>query len=119
MSLAYIILTSLLAVVFFAAGVAKVLRVPPMKDLARQAKFSVESYVGIGILEIAAAAALVLGLVYHRLALLAAAAATGLTLLMIGAVIVLLRAGNKPKDCVPALSLGVLSAVTIWLTVAA
>jgi len=37
---------------------------------------------------------------------------------MIGAIIVLLRAGNKPKDCVPALVFGVLSAVTIWLTVA-
>src|SRR5246127_1800015 len=118
MSLAYIILTIVLAIVFFGLGVAKALRVPPMRDLARQAKFSVNSYVVIGILEIAAAAGLVLGLVYHRLAPLAAAAATGLTLLMIGAIIVLLRAGNKPKDCVPALSLGALSAVTIWLSLA-
>jgi hypothetical protein len=37
---------------------------------------------------------------------------------MIGAIIVLLRAGNKPKDCVPASVFGVLSAVTIWLTLA-
>jgi uncharacterized membrane protein YphA (DoxX/SURF4 family) len=118
MSLAYIILTIVLAIVFCAAGVAKVLRVPQMRDLARQANFSVNSYVVIGLLEIVAAAGLVLGLVYHRLAPLAAAAATGLTLLMIGAIIVLLRAGNKPKDCVPALVFGVLSAVTIWLTVA-
>lgn len=116
MSLANIILTIVLAVAFFAAGVAKVLRVQLMKEMARQAKLSVNAYVVIGILEIAAAAGLVLGLVYHRLALLAVAAATGLTLLMIGAVIVLLRAGNKPKDCVPAVSLGVLSAVAIWLT---
>lgn len=118
MSLAYTIVTIVLAIVFLAAGVAKVLRVPPMRELAKQAKFSVNSYAVIGILEIAAAAGLVLGVVYHRLALLAVAAATGLTLLMIGAVIVLLRAGNKPKDCVPALSLGVLSAVAIWLTLA-
>jgi uncharacterized membrane protein YphA (DoxX/SURF4 family) len=118
MTLAYTILTIVLAIVFFAAGVAKVLRVPPMRELARQAKFSVNSYAVIGILEIAAAAALVLGLVHHRFTFLAAAAATGLTLLMIGAIVVLLRAGNKPKDWVPALSLGVLSAVTIWLTLA-
>jgi uncharacterized membrane protein YphA (DoxX/SURF4 family) len=118
MSLAYIILTIVLAIAFCAAGVAKVLHVPQMRELARQAKFSVNSYVVIGILEIAAVAGLVLGLVYHRLAPIATAAATGLTLLMIGAIIVLLRAGNKPKDCVPALVLGVLSAVTIWLTVA-
>ena len=118
MNLAYIILTIVLAVVFFAAGVAKVLRVPPMRELAKQANFSVNAYAVIGVLEIAAAAGLVLGLFYHRLAVLAAAAATGLTLLMIGAVIVLLRAGNKPKDCVPAVSLGVLSAAAIWLTVA-
>src|ERR1700757_110637 len=98
MSLAYIILTIGLAIVFFAVGAAKVLRVPPMRDLARQAKFSVDSYVVIGMLEIAAAAGLVLGLVYHRLAPLAAAAATGLTLLIIGAIIVLLGAGNKPKN---------------------
>ena len=117
MSPAYIILTIVLATAFFAAGAAKVLRVPQMRELARQAKFSVNSYVVIGILEIAAAAGLVLGLVYHRLAPLAAAA-TGLTLLMIGAIIVLLRAGNKPKDCVPASVFGVLSAFTIWLTLA-
>jgi uncharacterized membrane protein YphA (DoxX/SURF4 family) len=118
MSLAYIILTIVLASAFCAAGVAKVLRVPQMRELAGQAKFSVNSYVVIGILEIAAVAGLVLGLVYHRLAPLAAAAATGLTVLMIGAIIVLLRAGNKPKDCVPALVLGVLSAITVWLTLA-
>jgi len=118
MSLAYIILTIILAIVFFGVGVAKVLRVPQMRELASQAKFSVNSYVVIGVLEIAAAAGLVLGLVYHRLAPLAAAAATGLTLLMIGAIIVLLRAGNKPKDCVPAVVPGVLSAVAVWLTLA-
>jgi uncharacterized membrane protein YphA (DoxX/SURF4 family) len=118
MSPAYIILTIVLATAFFAAGAAKVLRVPQMRELARQAKFSVNSYVVIGILEIAAAAGLALGLVYRRLAPLTAAAATGLTLLMIGAIIVLLRAGNKPKDCVPASVFGVLSAVTIWLTLA-
>ena len=118
MSLAYIILTIVLAVVFFAAGAAKVLRLQLMKEMARQAKFSVNAYVVIGILEIAAADGLVFGLVYPRLAPLALAAATGLTLLMIGAVIVLLRAGNKPEDCVPAISLGVLSAVAIWLTLA-
>jgi hypothetical protein len=38
---------------------------------------------------------------------------------MIGAIIVLLRAGNKPKECVPALVLGVLSGATVWLTLAA
>jgi uncharacterized membrane protein YphA (DoxX/SURF4 family) len=118
MSLAHIILTIVLAIAFFAAGGAKVLRVPQMRELARQAKFSVNAYVVIGILEIAAAAGLVLGLVYHRLAPLAIAAATGLTLLMIGAIIGLLRAGNKPKEGVPALVLGVLSAVTVWLTLA-
>ena len=118
MSLAYIILTIVLAIAFCAAGVAKVLRVPQMRELARQAKFSVISYAVIGILEIAAGAGLVLGLVFHRLAPVAAAAATGLTLLMIGAIIVLVRAGNKPKDCVPALALGALSAVTVWLPLA-
>ena len=118
MSLAHTVLTIVLAIVFLAAGLAKVLRVPQMRELARQAKFSLNSYAVIGILEIAAAAALVLGLVYHRFTYLAAAAATGLTLLMTGAIIVLLRAGNKPKDCVPAVVVGLLSAITVWLTLA-
>jgi uncharacterized membrane protein YphA (DoxX/SURF4 family) len=79
MSLAYVILTIFLAIAFFAAGVAKVLRIPQMRELAKEAKFSINSYVVIGILELAAAAGLVLGLVYHRFASLGAAAATGLT----------------------------------------
>jgi uncharacterized membrane protein YphA (DoxX/SURF4 family) len=117
MTLAYLILTIFLSVAFLAFGLAKVLRLPQMKELARRVNFSVNSYVVIGVLEVAAAAGLLLGIFTYRP--FATAAASGLTLLMIGAIIVLIRAKAKPKECAPAFVLGVLSAVTVWLTLGA
>jgi uncharacterized membrane protein YphA (DoxX/SURF4 family) len=114
MNLAYTTLTVVLAIVSLAFGLAKVLRLPRMRELARHVNFSINSYAVIGALEIAAAAGLLLGFVYRPFA---AAAATGLCMLMVGAIIVLVRTGGKLKDCTPAFVLGVLSAVTIWLAV--
>jgi uncharacterized membrane protein YphA (DoxX/SURF4 family) len=112
---AYTIVIVVLAVAFFFAGAAKVLRVPKMRELAGQVNFNVNSYVVIGILEIAAAAGLLLGFVCRPLA---TAAAAGLTMLMIGAIIAMALADRKPTEWIPPFVLCVLSAIAVWLSVA-
>lgn len=112
MTTVFIVLTVVLSIAFGAAGVAKVLRLPKMRKFAEDTDFSVNSYVVIGVLEIAAVAGLLLGFVLRPLAV---AAAIGLTLLMVGAVTALARAGRESKEWAPAIVLGILSAVVVWL----
>ncbi|OBJ12639.1 hypothetical protein A5624_10295 [Mycobacterium sp. 1482292.6] len=116
MKLAYTIVTIALSVSFLVFGIAKLLRVPAMRNLAEHVNFSVNSYVLIGMLELAAAAGLLIGFAYRPLGI---AAAGGLFLLMLGAIVVLVRNGDKPKDWAPALVFGVLSAATAGLAIAA
>ena len=52
---ASIILAVLVALIFALLGTAKILALPPMRDLAAEAGFSVDAYRGIGVLEVAGA----------------------------------------------------------------
>ncbi|MFI6096050.1 DoxX family protein [Lentzea sp. NPDC051213] len=92
-------LAILVALVFVLLGVAKVLALPQMRELATHAGFSVNAYRGIGALELAGAAGVLLGLAHPLLGGLAGA---GLLLLLAGAVITHVRNKDKPQQLAPA-----------------
>jgi hypothetical protein len=75
-------------------------------DSADHVRFSHKAYKGIGALELLAAVGLLAGLAVWPLGV---AAGIGLVLLMIGAIVAHLRAGDKIKVFAPALVLGVLA----------
>ncbi|TPQ22646.1 DoxX family protein [Streptomyces sporangiiformans] len=92
-------LACLVALLFVAFGVPKILAVAPMRELAAQSGFSVSAYRVIGVLEVAGAAGVALGL---AVPLLGALAGAGLLLLMAGAVITHLRNGDRARGFAPA-----------------
>jgi hypothetical protein len=92
-------LAVLLAVFFLALGTAKILAVAPMRQLAAESGFSPMAYRGIGVLEVAGAAGLLIGLVAP---LLGSLAGVGLLLLLTGALAVHLRKGDGPRKFAPA-----------------
>ena len=94
------VLSILLAALFLLLGVAKVLALPRMRELAEHAGFSVAAYRGIGALEVAGAAGLLVGL---TVPLLGASAGVGLLLLLAGAVITHVRNGDGIRGIAPAL----------------
>ena len=100
-----IVLSIFVAVIFFLFGAAKVFALAPMRERATHAGFSVTAYRGIGALEIAGAAGLLLGLAVPVLGALAGA---GLLLLLVGAVITHVRNHDRGRDVVPALVCAVL-----------
>ncbi|MFJ2756412.1 DoxX family protein [Nocardioides sp. NPDC087217] len=110
--IALTILTVALAAVFAALGAAKLLALPAMAQRAAHVGFGVAAYRGIGALEIAGAAGLLLGAVST---LIPVAATIGLLLLLGGATIVHFRAGDGIKEAVPALVLGGLVVVVLAL----
>ena len=114
MFIAMLVLSALLAVVFTAAGVSKVMKVPAMVTAAEAHGFTADSYRNIGLLEVAGAAGLIIGLWWAPLGI---AAALGLTLLMVGAVIVHVRAKDKVAETVPAVVLTLLSAAALVLRI--
>ena len=101
------VLSILPAVLFLLLGVAKVLALPRMRELAAHAGFSVAAYRGIGALELAGAAGLLLGL---TVPVLGASAAAGLLLLLAGAVITHVRNRDGIREIAPALVCAVLVA---------
>ncbi|GLZ35316.1 invasion protein [Lentzea sp. NBRC 105346] len=102
-----IVLSVLAAVVFFLFGAAKLFALAPMRERAAHAGFSVTAYRGIGALEIAGAAGILLGLAVPALGILAA---VGLLLLLAGALITHVRNRDSGRDVVPALVCAVLVA---------
>lgn len=90
---------TLLAVLFFVVGAAKVLALAPMRELAAEVGFSLTAYRGIGTLEVAGAAGIALGLVVPLLGGLAGAS---LLLLLAGAVITHIRNGDGVRKLAPA-----------------
>jgi uncharacterized membrane protein YphA (DoxX/SURF4 family) len=102
----------LLAVVFTAAGVAKLAGEARTVHQADHLRVPRPAYRAIGALEVAGAVGLLVGL---NVAGLGTAAAAGLAVLMTGAVGAHLRAGDSPADAGPALALAVLSLVTLAL----
>ncbi len=94
-----LVLAALIAVVFVAAGAAKILAVPPMQAAADHAGFSVAAYRRIGVLEVAGAAGVLVGLSHP---LLGGLASVGLLLLLAGAVVTHLRNHDGPREVAPA-----------------
>lgn len=105
-------LASLLAAVFTALGLAKLLALPSMRERAAHVGFGVAAYRRIGALEVAGAVGLTLG---HVSPLIGTAVALVLLLLLVGATAAHLRAGDGLKGATPALALafvGVIVALT-------
>src|SRR5687768_13618049 len=101
------VLSVLLAVLFVLLGVGKVLALPRMRELAEHAGFSVAAYRGIGALELAGAAGLLLGL---TVPVLGSSAGAGLLQLLAGAVITHVRNRGEVREIAPALVCTVLVA---------
>ncbi|MCP2248009.1 DoxX family protein [Lentzea aerocolonigenes] len=102
-----IVFSVLLAALFLLLGVSKLLALPRMRDLAAHAGFSVAAYRGIGALEVAGAAGLLVGL---TVPLLGASAGVGLLLLLAGAVITHVRNRDGVRELAPAAVCAVLVA---------
>jgi hypothetical protein len=96
---ASIVLAALIAVVFIAAGAAKILAVPPMQAAAGHAGFSVDAYRRIGVLEVAGAAGVLIGLIHP---VVGGLAGVGLLALLAGAVVMHLRNRDRPRQVAPA-----------------
>ncbi|MEU0531613.1 DoxX family protein [Amycolatopsis tolypomycina] len=94
-----IVLSVLVAAVFLLTGAAKLFALAPMRERAAHAGFSVTAYRGIGALEIAGAAGVLLGL---SVPLLGALAGAGLLLLLVGALVTHVRSRDRGRDLVPA-----------------
>ncbi len=105
------IIASLLAVAFLAAGGMKLAR--PRRELITSGMswaedFSDSQVKGIGALEVLGALGLILPAAFDIAPILTPIAATGLFLVMAGAVVVHLRR-NEGSGAVPALALGLLA----------
>ena len=107
MTLSPLVVAAPVAVVFAALGAAKVLALPAMQVRATHLGFSVTAYRAIGILEIAGAAGVLVGVSAPVIGGLAGA---GLLILLAGAVVAHLRNGDSPRHLVPAVVAGLLVA---------
>jgi hypothetical protein len=105
------ILAGLLVVAFAALGSAKLAAVPAMRAKAEHVGFSVAAYRRIGLLEVLAVLGILVG---AAVPVIGALAATGLVVLLGGAVVTHLRNGDGLREVAPALVLG---AVTVAFVV--
>ena len=96
---ASIALACVVALIFAALGLSKILALTPMRTLAAKVGFSTTAYRRIGVLEVAGAAGVALGLARP---LLGALAGAGLLALLAGAVATHLRHGDRPQAVAPA-----------------
>ena len=103
------VLAVVVALGMLGAGSGKVARSSSMVKSAEHLGFSPTAYFRIGVLEIVAAAGLVIGIWVPVLCLIAA---IGVVLLLVGAVINHIRAGDDLVDMAPALLLGVVAVAT-------
>ena len=94
-----IVLAALVAVVFTTAGAAKIVAVPPMRAAAAHSGFSVAAYRRIGVLEVAGAAGVLIGLIRP---VVGGMASVGLLALLAGAVVAHLRSHDGPREAAPA-----------------
>jgi hypothetical protein len=108
------ILAGLLVLAFAAAGSAKLAAAPAMRARAAHVGYSVSAYRGIGLLEVLAVLGLLLGAFVPLIGVLAA---TGLVLLLGGAVVVHLRHGDGMREIAPALVLGLVTLTYLLLMV--
>jgi hypothetical protein len=88
-----IVLAVAVIVIFALAGIAKVAAVPPMRAAANHLGFTVAQYRVIGALEVAGAVGVAAG---PAMPLLGIAAAVGLILLLLGAVVAHVAKRDRP-----------------------
>lgn len=106
----------LLAAGFVAAGAAKVAGAPPMLEMKQKMGLSDNLLKGIGGLEILGGIGVFIGLLSSGDAeLLGTAAAIGLILMMIGALVYHQRAGDPPKEMAGAIVMLILAVLYIIL----
>jgi hypothetical protein len=108
------VLAGVLVVAFGLLGSAKLAAVPAMRGRAEHVGHSVGAYRGIGVLELLAALGILVGAV---LPVIGIAAATGLVLLLAGAVVTHLRNGDGFRELAPALVLGAVAVAFVVLVV--
>lgn len=113
MTVAFTIVAGLLAVACLATGGAKLAGASSMRTRAAHLGVPWWTYVVIGGLEVLAAIGLIAGV---WLPLLGAAAAAGLVLLMIGAIVMHIHAGEPVRSTLPALIVGLLAAAALTLS---
>lgn len=116
MSTALVVLVAASAVLV-ATGAAKLLAVAPMRERAAHLGYSVTGFRVVGALELAGVGGLWWG--RYGPAPLAVVAAVALLLLMAGAVVSHLRAGDGPSAAVPAVVVAALLVVLLALGVTA
>lgn len=109
------ILSLLLAIGFVLGGVAALLRLPPFPENARRVGMSTGLGVFVALAEIAAGLAVAAAAFVPAARPLGVAAATGLVLLMIGALVFHRRAHDPAGQYVPAAALGVVAAAVAAL----
>jgi hypothetical protein len=97
----FVTLSLLLAAACLVPAAGKLTGQPKMRHSAAHFGISWPRYRLIGVAELAAAAGILTGLWWHPLGL---AAAAGMALLLIGAVITHRRAGDSAKEAAPALA---------------
>jgi hypothetical protein len=100
-------LACVIALIFAVLGVAKILALPAMRELAVRSGFSTAAYRRIGVLEVAGAAGVALGLVVP---LFGALAGAGLLLLLAGALTTHVRNHDALRARAPAMVCAVLVA---------
>jgi hypothetical protein len=105
-------LAALIAIAFAVLGASKIGAVPSMQARAAHVGFSVGAYQRIGVLEVAGAAGVLLGLAIPALGVLAAA---GLLLLTVGALGAHLRQHDGVAEMAPALLVTALLLAYLWL----
>lgn len=107
------IIASLLAAVFVAIGVTK-LTTPREKlipKMASVADFTDSQVKAVGALEVLGGLGLILPALFDVAPILVPIAASGLALMMVGAVAVHLRRGDGVRHAIPAIVLGVLAVI--------
>jgi len=109
-----IILSLLLAVAFIATGWPKAVANRTAQGQAEHLRVPMGGYRALGVVEIAAALGLILGLWWRPVGLLASG---GLVVLMVGATIAHRRVGDAPSAAVPALVLGLVALLDFILIV--
>ncbi|HEV3267825.1 MAG TPA: DoxX family protein [Acidimicrobiales bacterium] len=118
MSVVASLLSILLFLAFASAGSQKIIFNPVMSKAAGHLGFTKRSYRSIGVIEVLGAIGVLVGLAAKGsslLAILNEAAAGGLFVMMVLAVIVHLRKKDKSKYFAPALALGVLAIAELIL----
>ena len=92
--------TLLLAAAYLVPAAGKLLAHPRMRAAAAHFGIPWSRYRLVGVAELAAAAGLLAGLAVPAVGV---AAASGMTALLVGALVTHLHAGDSPRDAIPAL----------------